>query len=142
MLQMVNQTTCRDFKVFVLDYNDTAAELGLEPCRLDDNLVVEMATGTVFPQKEHHSPTSPVYDAAGHAQHHFGTHAAPWLMLNVILEVGRYSLQLCQDCLMHPAQSLQVLHRAMTSRCAIFLGFGELQVLLASDMSAATGLKT
>ena len=73
----------RDFKVFILDYNDLAIEIDLSPCRVEDNVVVEMATGTVFPQAHQHSPDSPDYDAAAHAHHQFGTHAAPWLMLKV-----------------------------------------------------------
>ena len=79
---------CSEFKFFVLEYNDIAGSIGLEPCITEDNVVVEMATGTVFSQADEHFPGSPGFDKESQGHHKFGAHAAPWLLLQVSTEAG------------------------------------------------------
>ena len=74
---------CRDFKAAVLDVSALVEQQGGPACVTDDEVVADPSNGVVYTQENERKPGAAVWQADINAHHGFGTHAAPWHLLQV-----------------------------------------------------------
>lgn len=71
----------RDFKVAVLDVSALVEQQGGPACVTEDEVVADASNGVIYTQEGQHKPGADGWQADVDTHHGFGTHSAPWHLL-------------------------------------------------------------